>query len=144
MQNSYEKSPLVTKDTAIVKVKDWARRRVQKTYVAANPLVTDKTVVTLVKKRKRQRVWEIDFLRGVCVILMVLDHLALFKYARPLEQPVRQRRFAVIDMRDDAKIADFGKSFFRHACSSCRGLPFLYPIAAAAHAPVRSSSCAGA
>ena len=77
MQNSYEKSPLVTKDTAIVKVKDWARRRVQKTYVAANPLVTDKTVVTLVKKRKRQRVWEIDFLRGVCVILMVLDHLAL-------------------------------------------------------------------
>ena len=49
MQNSYEKSPLVTDDTVVVRV----------------------------QKRKRQRVWEIDFLRGVCVILMVLDHLAL-------------------------------------------------------------------
>lgn len=49
MQNSYEKSPLVTDDTIVVRV----------------------------QKRKRRRVWEIDFLRGVCVILMVLDHLAL-------------------------------------------------------------------
>ena len=42
-----------------------------------SPLVTDDTIVVSVQKRKRKRVWEIDFLRGVCVILMVLDHLAL-------------------------------------------------------------------
>ena len=29
------------------------------------------------EKPKRQRVWEIDFLRGFCVVLMILDHLAL-------------------------------------------------------------------
>ena len=28
-------------------------------------------------KPKRERVWEIDFLRGFCVMLMILDHLAL-------------------------------------------------------------------
>lgn len=28
-------------------------------------------------KVKKQRIWELDFLRGACVILMVLDHLAL-------------------------------------------------------------------
>lgn len=27
--------------------------------------------------QKKERIWEIDFLRGVCVILMVLDHLAM-------------------------------------------------------------------
>lgn len=27
--------------------------------------------------KKKERIWEIDFLRGVCVILMVLDHLAM-------------------------------------------------------------------
>lgn len=27
--------------------------------------------------KKRERIWELDFLRGICVILMVLDHLAL-------------------------------------------------------------------
>ena len=31
--------------------------------------------------------------------------LALLDRARALKQPVRQRRFAVIDVRDDAKIA---------------------------------------
>lgn len=30
-----------------------------------------------IPKRKRSRVWEIDFLRGVCVILMILDHLTI-------------------------------------------------------------------
>lgn len=77
MQKKYEKSPLIANDAVIIKVKDWARRRMQKNHVPTNPLITDKTVVTLVQKRKRQRVWEIDFLRGVCVLLMVLDHLAL-------------------------------------------------------------------
>lgn len=48
----------------------------QKNY-EKSPLVTDDTIVVSVQKRKRKRVWEIDFLRGVCVILMVLDHLAL-------------------------------------------------------------------
>lgn len=48
----------------------------QKSY-EKSPLVTDDTIVVSVQKRKRKRVWEIDFLRGVCVILMVLDHLAL-------------------------------------------------------------------
>lgn len=27
--------------------------------------------------KKRQRIWEIDFFRGVCVLLMILDHLAM-------------------------------------------------------------------
>lgn len=27
--------------------------------------------------QKKERIWEIDFLRGVCVVLMVLDHLAM-------------------------------------------------------------------
>lgn len=27
------------------------------------------------KKQKKPRIWEIDFLRGVCIILMVVDHL---------------------------------------------------------------------
>lgn len=27
--------------------------------------------------KKKERIWEIDFLRGICVILMVLDHLAM-------------------------------------------------------------------
>lgn len=40
-------------------------------------LITDKTQITLLPKRKKERIWEIDFLRGICVILMILDHLAL-------------------------------------------------------------------
>lgn len=42
-----------------------------------SPLIADDVQIVSVPKRKRKRVWEIDFLRGVCVILMVLDHLAL-------------------------------------------------------------------
>lgn len=30
-----------------------------------------------VPSKKKERIWEIDFLRGVCVVLMVLDHLAM-------------------------------------------------------------------
>ncbi len=33
--------------------------------------------ITNVPKRARKRIWEIDFLRGVCVILMILDHLSI-------------------------------------------------------------------
>ena len=42
-----------------------------------SPLIADNAQITLIPKRKRQRVWEIDFLRGVCVILMILDHLTI-------------------------------------------------------------------
>ena len=45
--------------------------------VQKNPLVSDDVQITLVPKRKRNRIWEIDFLRGVCVLLMILDHLAI-------------------------------------------------------------------
>ena len=33
--------------------------------------------VTLVPPVKRSRIWEIDFLRGACIILMILDHLTM-------------------------------------------------------------------
>ncbi len=39
-------------------------------------LCDDARVISL-PKRPRQRVWEIDFVRGICVILMILDHLAI-------------------------------------------------------------------
>lgn len=42
-----------------------------------SPLIASDAQITLIPKRKRQRVWEIDFLRGVCVLLMILDHLAI-------------------------------------------------------------------
>jgi len=45
--------------------------------VQKNPLVSDDVQITLVPKRKRNRIWEIDFLRGICVLLMILDHLAI-------------------------------------------------------------------
>lgn len=48
----------------------------QKT-VQKNPLVGDDVQITLLPKRKRKRIWEIDFLRGLCVLLMILDHLAI-------------------------------------------------------------------
>ncbi len=48
----------------------------QNNYVKS-PLVTEDTAVTTIPKRERKRVWEIDFLRGLCVLLMILDHLAL-------------------------------------------------------------------
>ncbi len=48
----------------------------QKT-VEKNPLISDDAQITLVPRKKRGRIWEIDFLRGVCVILMILDHLAM-------------------------------------------------------------------
>ena len=31
--------------------------------------------VTLVPARPRTRIWEIDFLRGACIVLMILDLL---------------------------------------------------------------------
>ncbi len=40
-------------------------------YVADNEKATPNPSV------KKSRVWEIDFLRGICVILMILDHLAI-------------------------------------------------------------------
>ncbi len=42
-----------------------------------NPLISEDARITLAPRRKRNRIWEIDFLRGVCVILMILDHLAI-------------------------------------------------------------------
>ena len=33
--------------------------------------------VTLAPKAPRNRIWEIDFLRGACVVLMILDHLVM-------------------------------------------------------------------
>ena len=33
--------------------------------------------VTLVPPRPRTRIWEIDFLRGACIVLMILDHLTM-------------------------------------------------------------------
>ncbi len=31
--------------------------------------------------KKRNRIWEIDFLRGICVVLMILDHLSILIYS---------------------------------------------------------------
>lgn len=42
-----------------------------------SPLVTPDTRVILVPRRPRTRVWELDFLRGVSVLLMILDHLVM-------------------------------------------------------------------
>ncbi len=39
--------------------------------------VVDNVIVTLNPKPQKKRIWEIDFLRGICVILMILDHLAI-------------------------------------------------------------------
>lgn len=39
--------------------------------------LTENTRVTLEPKIKRKRVWELDFLRGLCIVLMIFDHLAL-------------------------------------------------------------------
>lgn len=41
------------------------------------PIITDDTTVTLLPTKKRARIWELDFLRGICVILMILDHLTM-------------------------------------------------------------------
>jgi hypothetical protein len=40
------------------------------------------------------------------VVQDLLPHLALVKRLRALEQPIGQRRLAMIDMSDDAKIAN--------------------------------------
>ena len=40
-------------------------------------LITENTSIVLAPERPRTRVWELDFLRGVCIILMMLDHLAM-------------------------------------------------------------------
>ncbi len=39
--------------------------------------VAENARITLNPARQRRRIWEIDFLRGVCVLLMILDHLAI-------------------------------------------------------------------
>lgn len=39
-------------------------------------LITENTKIKLLPKVKKERIWEIDFIRGFCVILMILDHLA--------------------------------------------------------------------
>ncbi|MEG2540845.1 MAG: heparan-alpha-glucosaminide N-acetyltransferase domain-containing protein, partial [Clostridia bacterium] len=43
----------------------------------SNTLLTENTKISLLPKPKKQRIWEIDFLRGFCVVLMIFDHLAL-------------------------------------------------------------------
>lgn len=40
-------------------------------------LIPSDVKITLAPKPPRNRIWEIDFLRGACVILMILDHLVL-------------------------------------------------------------------
>ena len=35
--------------------------------VEKNPLISEDVRITLAPRRKRNRIWEIDFLRGVCV-----------------------------------------------------------------------------
>ena len=40
-------------------------------------LISPDISVTLAPVPKRQRIWEIDFLRGACVVMMLLDHLCL-------------------------------------------------------------------
>ena len=47
------------------------------TTVQKNPLIAEDAQITLAPRHKRNRIWEIDFLRGVCVLLMILDHLAI-------------------------------------------------------------------
>lgn len=42
-----------------------------------NSLIAQDVKVTLLPKRARTRIWEIDFLRGICIILMILDHLTM-------------------------------------------------------------------
>ena len=48
----------------------------QMTHDAAS-LITENTSIVLIPKRPRTRVWELDFLRGVSIILMMLDHFAM-------------------------------------------------------------------
>ncbi len=43
----------------------------------SNPFISENVSITLIEKRKKARVWEIDFIRGICVLLMILDHLAM-------------------------------------------------------------------
>ena len=40
-------------------------------------LIPKDAKITLVPTRPKQRIWEIDFLRGLCILLMILDHLAM-------------------------------------------------------------------
>ena len=44
----------------------------------SSSLISKDVRVTLAPSRPRNRIWEIDFLRGACIILMVLDHLTMF------------------------------------------------------------------
>ena len=38
--------------------------------------MTEKTAFnpTAIRKPQKQRIWELDFLRGICVLLMIFDH----------------------------------------------------------------------
>lgn len=51
-------------------------RKNHKTMTDQSNLI-ENCAVTLAPRRKKNRIWEIDFLRGFCIILMVFDHLAL-------------------------------------------------------------------
>lgn len=42
-----------------------------------NSHISDDIKITLAEKPRRIRIWEIDFLRGLCVVLMILDHLSM-------------------------------------------------------------------
>jgi len=46
-------------------------------YIASSDYITDNTRIILKPNQNKKRVWEIDFIRGLCVLLMILDHLAM-------------------------------------------------------------------
>ena len=48
---------------------------------------------------------------NIGVIQHLFLHFALFQPAAGLDQPVRQRRFSMVDMRDNRKIADMFEWF---------------------------------
>ena len=51
----------------------------------------------------------------------LLDHVALGDGAGRLDQPVGERRFAMVDMGDDGEIADIVDGMGRHACEIAGG-----------------------
>lgn len=46
-------------------------------YISALDYITKDTKIILKPDGKKKRIWEIDFIRGFCVLLMILDHLAI-------------------------------------------------------------------